>query len=185
MSVSLSTVAVAVLISGSISPTVSNIPKLLAKPVLPVQNVTSFIPNHGTGFLGLATLSANDNLYEHETLIRPTTVPEQVMGEIRSLGLLKANWDGEGAFTPSTKSIEEAVSFIRLMSDEALLPEPTLQVSGNVSLFWNEHGLYADIEFLGDNRVAYFIKTNEDKHKGVISFDSKQMPAVFPAIFLV
>ena len=38
------------------------------------------------------------------------------------------------------------------------------------------------LEFLGDGRIAYFIKNNGDKHKGVVAFDSQKIPVVFPAI---
>ncbi len=48
--------------------------------------------------------------------------------------------------------------------------------SGHTALFWNEDNLYADIEFLGDGRIAYFIKKNGDKHKGVLEFKSQKMP---------
>jgi len=57
-----------------------------------------------------------------------------------------------------------------------------LLASGHVALYKNENGLYADIEFLGDGRIAYFIKRNGDKHKGVLTFDSQKMPAVFSAL---
>lgn len=126
-----------------------------------------------------------DRIYNSDSS-RPTTNKEKIIGEIRGFSSLAANWDGEGALKPRPESIRDAVSFLMLMEDHALLPESVLHVSGNVALFWNrEDFLYADIEFLGGNKIAYFIKLNQDRHKGVISFDSEQIPAVFPAVFLV
>jgi len=116
------------------------------------------------------------------TNIRATTVQEKIIGEIRSWNLLDNDWDGEGSLKPYTQSIKEAVSFVNLLSDEITPPEPMLLSSGHTALFWNEADLYADIEFLGDGRIAYFIKKNGDKHKGVLEFNSQQMPVVFPAL---
>lgn len=118
----------------------------------------------------------------YEESARPTTSPENIIGEIRQWTLLGADWDGEGAATPMAQSLKEAVSFVRLLDDTHALPEPMLLASGHAALNWNEGGLYADLEFLGDGRIAYFIKKYENKHKGVLTFDSQKMPAVFPPL---
>lgn len=131
----------------------------------------------------LTTIAANEAAFE--VVARPTTPIESLAGEIRQLNSLGPNWDGEGADKPKAQSIKEAVSFIGLLDDQVALPEPMLLGSGNAALYWNEDGVYADIEFLGDGRIAYFIKRNGDKHKGVLTFDSKKMPAVFPALLKV
>jgi|GEM_PF-1987276 len=115
---------------------------------------------------------------------RSTTLQETLVGEIRSWGLLNDNWDGEGSLKPHSQSSKEAVSFVNLLGETITAPEPMLLSSGHIALFWNDHNLYADIEFLGDGRIAYFIKVNDDKHKGVLEFDSQQMPTVFKAILL-
>jgi len=107
---------------------------------------------------------------------------EMLIGEIRQWRLLNDNWDGEGAATPSNHSLNEAVSFVRLLSQGMPIPEPMLLASGHAGLYWNENHLYADIEFLGDGRIAYFIKRNGDKHKGVFAFNPQEMPAVFQAL---
>lgn len=107
---------------------------------------------------------------------------ENIMGELRQFNLLDANWDGEGAAKPKSSSVKEAVSFVRVLGDVVVLPEPMLLATGNAALYWNEGGLYADVEFLGDGRIAYYIKRNGDKHKGVLAFDSLKMPDVLPAL---
>lgn len=123
--------------------------------------------------------SADSNIDEPE---RQTTSQEKLIGELRRLALVQANWDGEGSAAPSMPSLKQAVAFARLLDKSALLPEPMLLNSGHVSLFWQEADLYADLEFLGDGRIAYFIKRQGDKHKGVLSFDNQHMPPVFPTL---
>jgi hypothetical protein len=123
---------------------------------------------------------ANDNVFE--AVARETTSQELLIGELRNWALFDENWDGEGAAKPIPASIRDAVSFARLLDASTHEPEPMLLASGRAALFWNEGGLYADLEFLGGNRIAYFVQKNGDKHKGVASFDPEKMPAVFQAL---
>jgi hypothetical protein len=114
---------------------------------------------------------------------RATTTQERLIGEIRSWALLDSDWDGEGAVAPMVSSLKESVAFVRLLDNTAELPDPMLMNTGHAGLFWKTDMLYADLEFLGDGRIAYFIEQEgEGKHKGVVKFDSKKMPAVFPAL---
>ena len=115
---------------------------------------------------------------------RATTPQEELIGEVRSWALWNENWDGEGAKVPVESSLREAVNFVRLIKSEQLLPDAMLFASGRSGLYWHESGLYADLEFLGDGRIAYFIKIDADQHKGVVGFDSKKLPAVFQALLL-
>ena len=67
------------------------------------------------------------------------------------------------------------MAFVRLLDDIVELPEPMLLGSGHAGLFWKTDKLYADLEFLGDGRIAYFIEyEGEGKHKGVVKFDSEK-----------
>jgi hypothetical protein len=116
------------------------------------------------------------------SVTRPTTPQEAVIGEIRSWILAGANWDGEGAVAPSAKSIKEAVAFLRLLPEDINLPEPMLLPSGRAALFWHSNELYADLEFSGSGRIPYFIKKNEDKHKGDVAFDSAKLPSLLPLL---
>jgi hypothetical protein len=110
---------------------------------------------------------------------RATTAQESTIGTLRNWRVFDSNWDGEGAAKPCAESIREAVSFVRLLPAGCLEQlDPMLLASGHTALFWNANGLYADIEFLGDQRIAYFVKKNLDKHKGVVSFDQKTLPVV-------
>jgi len=113
---------------------------------------------------------------------RETTKSEELIGELRGWTLLHSNWDGEGALAPSVESITQAVEFSRMLNDVDMMPEPMILPSGNASLYWNDGQLYAEIEFLGAERLAYFVKRNGDVHKGVIKFNSQKVPAVLSAL---
>lgn len=186
MTLALSTISAAKIslaICGIANPTVSTIPHMLEQPARPLQKTTSLAPTVLTGLSGLTTFASNDDIYLSTEPVRTTTASEKIIGDLRQWGLLKANWDGEGASTPSAQSIKDAVSFIKLIPENVVLPEPMLLASGNVGLYLNENNLYVDIEFLGNGRISYFIKTdNADKHKGVLTFENKKMPTVFQAL---
>lgn len=163
-------------------PSVSHIPLMLEQAPRPIQKTTSVAPAELKINSSTAIATLVDPRFYFEDIARPTTEIEKVIGELREWSFLKENWDGEGAYSPSISSIKQAVEFVRLISDNAALPEPTMLASGHVSLYWNIQNLYADIEFLGDQRIAYFIKNNEDKHKGVLSFNAKKMPPVLSTL---
>ena len=127
-------------------------------------------------------LDLHDEFSQFAEFTRSTTAREQLIGEIRSWALFDADWDGEGAVAPIARCIKNAVSFIRLLPDNIPLPEPMLHASGNTGLFWGDRGIYADIEFLHNDRIAYYIEQNGDKHKGAIHFDSKNLPLVFSVL---
>ena len=126
---------------------------------------------------------ANDEIFD--TPVRETTSQELMIGELRNWALFGDNWDGEGASRPSSASINDAVSFARLLDANVRESEPMLLASGHAALFWNEAGLYADLEFIGNNRIAYFVQRNNDKHKGVVTFDPEKIPAVFQTLLSV
>lgn len=165
-----------------VSPTISQIPEMLVKHVCQPHRVTSLAPTVLTALTNVTTSASNDDSYLNAEVVRSTTASEKIIGEIRQWSLVEANWDGEGASPPSSQSIKGAVSFIKLISENAVLLEPMLLASGNAGLYLNESSLYVDIEFLSDERISYFIKRNGDKHKGVLTFDNEKMPAVFQTL---
>jgi hypothetical protein len=111
---------------------------------------------------------------------RETTPKEHTIGELRSWKSLAAGWDGDRAQPPQPASLLDAVKFVKLLSDSAPA-EPMLHASGFAGLFWKAVNYYADLEFLG-GRIAYFVEKDGGKHKGVVNFDAKEMPAVLKAI---
>lgn len=189
----LSTVAAAKLFAAALtfspSPTVSQLPAAAEQQTRAVQRTFTgwTTAENGTDRTltavpqktSIADIPALTKFGEIE---RQTTVRERLAGELRSWGLLTEDWDGEGATMPNARSLKEAVSFIGLLDEDSVLPEPMLHASGHAGLFWKDSNLYADIEFLGDGRIAYYIECQGDKHKGVLKFDSQKMPAVFPAL---
>lgn len=184
MTTLISTIAAAeafLVISSSPAPTV-------IKPVVPEQAPASSTQKLSSidpliDALQSSAIATNSDSFCFNEVTRQTTESERIIGELRRWAFLYKDWDGEGASAPAPESIKNAVAFVGLIRDSADLPQPMLHATGNVSLYWDNKSLYADIEFLNDGRVAYFIKKiNEDKHKGVLSFDPQKMPDVFSTL---
>ncbi len=113
---------------------------------------------------------------------RETSPTEMVVGELRRWAEFSSNWDGEGASAPVLSSLDDASDFVRLLSSSVPDADPMLNADGRAGLYWNNNGLYADIEFLGDGRIAYFVQRNEDRHKGTLHFDGESVPPVLAAL---
>lgn len=127
-------------------------------------------------------VAANDQMIQAYAAERQTSPVERTVGEMRRWTALSDNWDGQGASAPLEQSVKEAVAFVRMLTPGIPLPDPMVHANGRAGLFWQEGQLYADLEFLGDGRMAYYIERNGDKHKGVVHFDLLNLPPVFQTL---
>lgn len=154
---------------------------LQAARVAPFQESRRTSSHAGLGIQIAQTVTGLSAIHVTESdsrALRPTTEIEKLVGEFRSWRALPADWDGEGALQPCVSSLKQAEAFTRLAHTFAGLPEAMLNANGHAGLLWKNSGLYADLEFLGDGRLAYYIERNGGKHKGVDKFSSEQVPAV-------
>lgn len=113
------------------------------------------------------------------TFHRPTTQYERTIAELRNWHTLTNNWDGEGSSAPLVATLRSAEKFTGLLGGAITAPEPMLNATGRAGLFWDRPGLYADLEFYPNNKIAYYIEKNGDKHKGTVAFQEEQLPAMF------
>lgn len=93
-----------------------------------------------------------------------------------------SNWDNDGASPICTKSIQMAIDFVCLLEDDSTMPEPMFHSSGTVGLFWEDQGLYADLEFFDYGSIAYYIDINSNKFKGMSEFNTFIHSSVFGAL---
>lgn len=107
---------------------------------------------------------------------RKTTDRELAIAEIRSWRLLEEDWDGEGALKPNLQSVLAASNVVCSLPNSVEIPAPMLHSTGRASLLWRSEAHYAHIEFLGSDRVAYYIERGPDKHKGVVGVILDQLP---------
>ena len=116
-----------------------------------------------------------------QDVLTRTTPKEHAIGELRRWKFILSGWDGDQAQAPIPRPLEDAITFVRYWLTRQQ-PNLCCTRTGRAGLFWRENDLYADLEFLGSCRIAYFIERNGDKHKGVVNFDAKEVPAVLEAV---
>src|SRR5215831_16177284 len=69
-----------------------------------------------------------------------------------------ADWDGNGAAKPLGFSLKDARAFIRALSPESVIPKATLHADGHTILFVNGPEIYAELEFLEDHRIGFYVR---------------------------
>lgn len=113
---------------------------------------------------------------------RETSEQEKAIALLRGWKLYQQDWDGEGALAPIASSLEQASKFVCALRDGAVVPEPMLHQNGKAGLFWSDDGLYGDLEFLENGRIAYYIEKGTGRHKGVVDFDGVKIPEIFSTL---
>lgn len=121
--------------------------------------------------------AANPTGFEQTSVTRETSEQEHIIATLRRWENYQANWDHEGAKAPNIGSVRSASAFICSLDRDATMPEPMLHDSGRAGLFWESDQLYADLEFLDEGSIAYYIERGSDRHKGVVAFDKQHIPA--------
>ena len=87
-----------------------------------------------------------------------------------------ADWDGNGAAKPLGSSLKDARAFVRALSPESIIPQATLHADGHAILFVNSAQVYAELEFLEDHRIGYYVRRGGEEWTDEISFDGRTLP---------
>lgn len=115
-------------------------------------------------------------------IVRQTTDQEHLIATLRALESRGGNWDGEGALAPVVSSLRAASDFACLLPSGSEMPEPLLHADGSAGLSWVLDDYYGELEFLGERRIAYYFEVGTNKHKGVVAFADRTIPAVIGAL---
>jgi hypothetical protein len=87
-----------------------------------------------------------------------------------------ADWDGNGAAKPINETLKDARSFVRSLSAESVIPRATLHADGHAILFVRGTDLHGEIEFLGGNKIGFYVRRGKDEWIDEIFFDGKSLP---------
>ena len=116
-------------------------------------------------------------------ITRATSGQENLIAELRSWAIMSEDWDGEGASAPIRSSLLAASDFVCLLTRANTMPEPMLHASGRAGLVWTDGVNYAELEFLPKGEIVYYVTGTTGKHKGVVEFDGRAIPApILPLI---
>ena len=95
----------------------------------------------------VSTLATRGRLSEEEAELR---------AEIQSYANLTNNWDGEGAAAPPDQAVKDAIAFLDSRPDSIPLPLPEVASIGDVGIYWDEDGIFAEVQFGGDQAYSYY-----------------------------
>ena len=76
--------------------------------------------------------------------------------EIQAYANLTHNWDGEDAAVPSEQAVQDAIAFLDGRPDSIPLPLPEVASIGDVGVYWDEDGIFAEVQFGGDQAYSYY-----------------------------
>ncbi len=101
---------------------------------------------------------------------------DAAVAQILRFEKFEADWDGSDAARPLTYSLKEAHAFIRKLSPDSVIPRAALHADGHAILFIRKPDVYAELEFLGDNKIGFYARRGEQKWSDEISFDGQSLP---------
>lgn len=110
------------------------------------------------------------------SLSTSATPADSTIGQLVRLGKLEADWDGNDAAKPLDYSIKDARFFLRKLSPGSVIPRATLHADGHAILFVRQPDLYAELEFLGNNKIGFFARRGDQKWGDEFSFDGRSLP---------
>jgi hypothetical protein len=98
------------------------------------------------------------------------------VGQLLRMAAWDEDWDGNQAAKPLGFSLRQAREFIRALSVESAIPRPALHADGHAILFIRRPDVYAELEFLGDQRISYFARRGTEEWSDEFSFAGRPLP---------
>jgi hypothetical protein len=148
-------------------------------PLSPVTIVVSFAPGDTVAAVAPPSSTRIDIGLPAVSIRSPA---DQTIAQLLSFEQLGPDWDGNHAAAPISSSIKGARTFLRALSPESQIPQPTLHANGNVLLFVNGPDGYAELEFLDDRRIEFFASRDDRQWSEEIQFNGRSLPEGLSAI---
>lgn len=107
---------------------------------------------------------------------QPKTQADRTIAQLIRFQNLDDDWDGSGAARPLSQSIKDARRFIRSLAPESVIPRATLHADGHAVLLLHGANLYAELEFLGQNRISFYARRDGQEWGDEFSFNGGALP---------
>ena len=103
-----------------------------------------------------ATAPATSKILYTPDVIQTLSVRESVKREVKVYSMLEEGWDGPDSLPPSVLSMEEALHLIDALPARLPLPRPMLSFNGELGLYWDLYGGYAEISVETNGQISFF-----------------------------
>lgn len=90
---------------------------------------------------------------------------ELLKSETKAYSLFEAGWDEEGSQPPSKIAMTQALIFIDSLPSRLPLPRPMLSSNGELSLYWDLDGGYAELSFETNGQISFFSRALNGQEK--------------------
>ena len=85
----------------------------------------------------------------------------RLRAKLDSYGALEDDWDGEGATAPSNAAVEDVLEFLDARPDDIPLPLPEVASIGDIGIYWDRDGIFAEVQFEGDRNYSFYAQRTE------------------------
>ena len=116
-----------------------------------VLRTPNAIPNYTNKKYYIPTGQQNEIDYEKD-----------VTEKINEFKFYEVNWDGYEGIAASSETVNDAIKFINKLPSNTTVPRPGLSGDGEISLFWEDNGVYIDIGFFGDGKYTLYAKDSQE-----------------------
>jgi hypothetical protein len=116
---------------------------------------------------GVIPTTTDRTLYKPKS-VQLVNVRELLKRETKAYSLFEAGWDEEGSQPPSKIAMNRALSSIDAIPARLPLPRPMLSSSGELGLYWDLDGGYAELSFETNGQMSFFSR----KKNGQEIFDA-------------
>lgn len=92
-----------------------------------------------------------------------TSQEYELREEIRSYTRLSDDWDGDGATAPCEQAVTDALAFLGSRPLGVPLPLPEVATTGDVGMYWDRGGVFAEVQFGGDGAFSYYAERRQGR----------------------
>jgi hypothetical protein len=103
-------------------------------------------------------------LYQPE-MMQLVNARELLKRETKAYSLFESGWEEDGNIPPSKIAMTQALTFIDSLPSRLPLPRPMLSANGELGLYWDLDGGYAELSFETNGQISFFSRTLNGQEK--------------------
>lgn len=109
-----------------------------------------------------ASKAMTDVVYKLPAVGLQLNAYDRVLGDLKLYKGLQDGWDGHGSRAPRQAAVMNAIAMLNMLPMGIPTPKATISSAGNISLYWDDDRVYADIAFDGDNSPSLFVTRKDN-----------------------
>lgn len=121
------------------------------------EYVASNVEKHTwTPLLSDAVIPPTDRILYKPSVMPTLSAREQLKRETKTYSAIKPGWDGPDSVGPSAEAMTKMLTLIDAVPARLPLPRPMLSRNGELGLYWDLDGGYAELSIEVDGHISFF-----------------------------